>query len=137
MYMLQNLHNGAIMLSNIYVLKQECKREETFLDKVHAIGAEFFEGGVSLSCYWATRPGPGEVKYFGKTHETWCLLTSSGTHYKEACSYKANAIGCVRFEAQEWIHPDLQVIEDMLISAPLADLMQRVYSAQSRDRSST
>ena len=136
-YRLQNLHNGAIMLSNLYALKKKCKREEAFFDKVHVMEVEFFEGCVSLSCYWATRPGPGQVKYFGKTLETWCLLSSSGTHYKEARSCIRNAIDWVRSEAQEWIYSDLQAIEDILIGVPLADLLQPVYSAQNRDRNST
>ena len=77
------------------------------------------------------------VKSNMKTLETWCLLTSSGRHYKEARFYIRNAIEWVRSEAQEWIYSDLQAIEDMLISVPLADLMQPVYSAQSRDRNGT
>ena len=50
---LRNLHNGAVMLSNLYALKQKYGREETF-NKVHAMGVEVFDSCVQLSCYWAT-----------------------------------------------------------------------------------
>ena len=119
---LQNLHNGAIMLSNIYALKQMCGAEESFFDKVHVMGVEFFEGCVELSCYWATRSETGEIRYLGESLQTWCLLNSSGEHFKEARSCIHNAMEWVRSEAEEWIRADLQAIEDKLTSIPLSQL---------------
>ena len=134
---LQNLHNAAVMLSNLYALKQKCKREETFFDKVHVMGIEFFGVSFSLSCYRATRSETGQVKYLGKTLDTWCLLTSPGTHCKEARSCIRNAIEGLRSETQEWIHSDLQAIEDTLVDVPLADLMEPLFSERSHDGSGT
>ena len=121
------------MLSNLYALKQKCKREETFFDKVHVIGIEFFGVSVSLSCYWATRTEAGHVKYLAKTLDTWCLLTKSETSCKEARTCIHNAIDWLLFETQAWIHSDLQAVEDTLVDVPLAGLMASIYSERSRE----
>ena len=118
---LRNLHNGAVMLSNLYALKQKCRREETF-DKVHAMGVEIFDSCVQLSCYWATRSESGEIKYLGTKLQTWTLLNKGDHGYKEARLCIHNAINRVRSEAQEWIRSDLQSIEDMLVSVPLSQV---------------
>ena len=124
---LHNLHNGSVMLSNLYALKQMYKREETFFDKVHAMGVEIFDGSIQLSCYWATRSEKGHVRYLGDSIETWSLLESSGRSYREARRCIHNAIDWVRSEAQEWIRSDLRAIEDKLISVPLSQLTQPKY----------
>ena len=103
---LHNLHNGSVMLSNLYALKQMCKREESFFDKVHAMAVEIFDGSIQLSCYWATRSEKGQVRYLGESIETWSLLESSGRSYREACRCIHNAIEWVQSEAQEWIRSD-------------------------------
>ena len=117
---LQNLHNGAVMLSNLYALKQKCSREEEFFDKVHAMGVEFFDSSVQLSCYWATRTKTGEISYRGETLQTWTLLDIHGHGYKQARLCIHNAIDWVRDQAHKWICSDLQAVEDMLNSVPLS-----------------
>ena len=119
---LQNLHNGAVMLSNLYALKQICKREESFFDKVHAMTIEVYDGVAQLSCYCTTRSMTGQVRYLGEVVDTWSLLEASGRGYREARCCIHNAIEWVRSEAQEWIRSDLQSIEDMLISVPLSQI---------------
>ena len=121
-YGLQNLHNGAVMLSNLYAIKQKCRREEEFFDKVHAMGVEIFDGSVQLSCYWATRTKTGEISYCGEVVQTWTLLDIHGHGYKQARLCIHNAIDWVRDEAQKWIRSDLQAIEDMLVSVPINHL---------------
>ena len=106
------------MLSNLYALKQKCRREETFFDKVHAMGVEIFDTCVQLSCYWATRSKSGEIKYLGTRLQTWILLNRGDSGYREARLCIHNAIDWVRSEAQEWIRSDLQSIEDMFVSIP-------------------
>ena len=51
---LQNLHNGAVMLSNFFELKRLCGDEEAFFDKIHVIGVELTAESIRLSCYWAS-----------------------------------------------------------------------------------
>lgn len=63
---LQNLHIGAVMLSNMFELKRKCGNEEAFFNKVHVIGIELTAESVQLSCYWACRNDLGVVEYFGK-----------------------------------------------------------------------
>ena len=50
---LRNLHNGAVILSNLFELERECGDEEAFFDKVHVIGLELTVESVQLSYYWA------------------------------------------------------------------------------------
>ena len=119
---LQNLHNGAVMLSNLYALKQMCKREESFFDKVHAMTIGVYDGVAQLPCYCTTRSMTGQVRYLGEAVDTWSLLEASGRGYREARCCIHNAIEWVRSEAQEWIRSDLQSIEDMLISVPLSQI---------------
>ena len=110
------------MLSNLYALKQKCNREDTFFDKVHVMGVELVEGHVSLSCYWATQPKPGKIKYLGKTLQTWSFLASDGAHFRAACSCIQNAINWVQSEAQESIFSDLQAVEDSLTMFRLEEI---------------
>ena len=119
---LQNLHNGAVMLSNLYALKQKCKREETFFNKVHVMGVEIFEGCVQLSCYWATRSRTGEIKYRGDILQAWTLIDVHGHQYKQARLCIRNAIDWVQDQAQKWIRSDLQAVEDMLVDVSLSEI---------------
>ena len=132
---LQNLHNGAVMLSNIYALKQKCKREESFFDKVHVMGVEIFEGSVQLSCYWATRSRTGEIQYRGGILQAWTLFDIHGQQYREARLCIRNAIDWVRTQTQEWIRSDLQAVEDMMVNTSLSEIPPRISrSVRSRVR---
>ena len=63
---LQNLHNGAIMLSNLFELKRKCGNEEAFFNKIHVIELELTAESVQLSCYWSSRNNIGAIEHVGK-----------------------------------------------------------------------
>ena len=59
---LQNLHNGAVLLSNLFELKRLCGDEAAFVDKIHVIGVKLTAESIRLSCYWAFRNDLGGVE---------------------------------------------------------------------------
>ncbi|KAK0513920.1 hypothetical protein JMJ35_003642 [Cladonia borealis] len=81
---LRNLHNGAVMLSNLFELKRKCGNEETFFNKVHVIGVELTAESVQLSCYWACRNDIGVVEYFGERLQCWSLFDATGDSLRNA-----------------------------------------------------
>lgn len=81
---LQNLHNGAAMLSNLFELKRKCGNEEAFFNKVHVIRVELTAESVQLSCYWACRNDIGVVQYFGKRLQCWSLFDETGDSLRNA-----------------------------------------------------
>ena len=81
---LQNLHNGAIMLSNLFELKRKCGNEEDFFNKVHVIDVELTAESVQLSCYWSCRNNIGGVECFGKRLQCWSLFDETGDSLRNA-----------------------------------------------------
>jgi len=62
---LQNLHNAAIMLSNLRELMKAALKEADFFNKIHPISLQVTTETVQLSYYWAARSEDGQVSYYG------------------------------------------------------------------------
>lgn len=89
---LQNLHNGAIMLSNLFELKRKCGNEETFFNKIHVISVELTAESVQLSCYWSSRNNIGAIEHFGKRLQCWSLFDETGNSLRNARRSIHNAV---------------------------------------------
>ena len=100
---LQNLHNGAVMLSNLFELKWKCGNEEAFFNKVHVIGVELTAESVQLSCYWACRTDIGVVEYFGKRVQCWSLFDETGGSLRNAQRGNCNVLEWIKPRTFEWI----------------------------------
>ncbi len=111
---LQNLHNGAFMLSNLFELKRKCGDEEAFFDKVHVIGVELTAESVQLSCYWARRNDAGDIEYLGKRVQCWSLSDRTGDSLRQARRGIRNAFGWIMPRTLEWIVSDMAVHEKNL-----------------------
>ena len=108
---LQNLHNGAVMLSNLFELKQKCGNEEAFFNKVHVIGVELTAESVQLSCYWSCRNDLGGVEYFGKRLQCWSLFDETGDSLRNARRGIRNVLEWIRPRTLEWIEADMAAFE--------------------------
>ena len=109
--MLQNLHNGAVMLSNLFELKRKCRNEEAFFNKVHVIGVELTAESVQLSCYWACRNDIGIVEYFGKSLQCWSLFDVTGESLRNARRGIRNVVEWIKPRTFEWIQSDTAAFE--------------------------
>lgn len=111
---LQNLHNGATMLSNLWHIRQFYDEEthEAFFNKVHALSLQLTQESIQLSCYWATRKEDGQLKFYGTEVDIWPI--SKPEQYKKAYRYTCNALEWVRDQAFEWISPALATLEGSL-----------------------
>lgn len=107
---LQNLHNGATMLSNLLYSKKKCGKsnDDSFFNKVHVLTAGITTETVQLSCYWATRSESEGVKYYGMQLASWS--PAKRCEFKEAHRCLRNAMEWVRKEASEWNTSDLMCI---------------------------
>ena len=108
---LQNLHNGAVMLSNLFELKRKCGNGEAFFNKVHVIGVELTAESVQLSCYWARRNDIGIVEYFGKSLQRWSLFDATGDSLRNARRSIRNVVGWIKPRTFEWIQSDMAAFE--------------------------
>ena len=108
---LQNLHNGAVMLSNLFELEQKCGNEEAFFNKVHVIGVELPAESVQLSCYWACRNDIGVVEYFGKRLQCWSLFDETGGSLRNAQRGICNVLEWIKPRTFEWIQSDMAAFE--------------------------
>ena len=108
---LQNLHNGAVMLSNLFELKRKCGNEEPVFNKVHVIGVELTAESVQLSCYWAYRNDIGIVEYFGKSLQSWSLFDATGESLRNARRGIRNVVEWIKPRIFEWIQSDMAAFE--------------------------
>ena len=88
----QNLHNGATMVCNLWRIREYCLGNETddFFNRVHAMSLELTADIVQLSCYWAVRDEDGKISYYGRATHIWTLW--DGSHFKQAHHYTRNAL---------------------------------------------
>ena len=108
---LRNLHNAAVMLSNLFELKRKCGDEEAFFNKVHVIGVELTAESVQLSCYWACRNDAGDIEYFGKRVQCWSLLDQTGDSLRQARCGIRNAFSWILLRTLGWIVSDMAAYE--------------------------
>jgi hypothetical protein len=133
---LQNLHNGAVMLNNLLLLKRAAGKaggEEEFLGKTHVLSIEFTTETITLSCYWASlaatatataegaaapaapaaddsnsTSNSGGLQYHGRRVRTWLIDDPSAT----ACVFRA--ISWMQAKNFAWISADMKEVERKL-----------------------
>ena len=108
---LLNLHNAAVMLSNLFELKRKCGNEKTFFNKVHVIGVELTAESVQLSCYWSCRKNNGGIEYFGKMLQCWSLFDETGDSLRDARRGIHNVFEWMKTWTFEWIQSDMAAFE--------------------------
>ena len=113
---LQNLHNGATMLANLFEIWKLNQDEDGFFNKVHAMSLELTKESIQLSCYWARKSDQG-IEFYGRALYGWHLY--DGHSFKKAHRYIRNALEWVREQAFQWVCPALSALEDMLTTSPL------------------
>lgn len=110
---LQNLHNGATMLSNLWTLRQASGKLDEFYNKTHVMSLELTAESVQLSCYWAvSHTETHGIRWYGMNIDTWSVYNTK--NYIEAGRCTHNALEYVRKSALPWIESDLAVIEEGL-----------------------
>ncbi|KAI4126370.1 MAG: hypothetical protein LQ347_005002 [Umbilicaria vellea] len=110
---LQNLHNGALMLSNLLKLRRASGKEQDFFNKIHAMSLEFTSETVQLSCYWAIQDGnPSEVRYYGMSIGSWSVVDPNGKGYRDARRCTHNALDWVKDQGLVWIKSDMKLLEE-------------------------
>ena len=135
---LQNLHNGATMLSNLWHIRQFCRTEDEgdFFNKVHAMSLELTAEIVQLSCYWANRDENGMISYYGMALHTWTPYV--GSQYKEARRCTRNALEWVRAQAFGWICSTMADLEaDFCLTGPTPPRTSSDKSSAKRSGSMT
>lgn len=124
----QNLHNAAVMLSNLLALKEKAqnttadKIDESFFDKIHVMGMELTDQTVSLSCYWVARSDTGIIRYIGTRLQIWALCDRTGDSYKLARRCIRNAMDHVKTQALGWIRADMETIEAFFTPIPYSKI---------------
>ena len=111
---LQNLHNGATMLSNLWHIRQfyNKEKEDEFFNKVHALSLQLTPESIQLSCYWAARGDNGRIMFYGTEISTWTPFKDH--HFRTAYRYACNALEWVRNQAFDWICSALATLEGHL-----------------------
>jgi hypothetical protein len=119
---LQNLHNGAVMLSNLFQLRQASGNEKDFFGKVHVMSVELTTESVNLSCYWAIQLGTTEINYYGLSLGCWSPNDPTGKSYREARRCTRNALDWVKSQGYSWIDSDMKSLEESLKSEQLSQI---------------
>lgn len=139
---LQNLHNAAIMLSNLRELMKAAAKEADFFNKVHVLSLQLTSESIQLSYYWATRSEDGQVSFYGNVLETWSPNNQRDGQYDKARRCIHNAIELVRNTAYDTIHTCMADVEKLYapkrmsqIPSPKSMSSQKVRKASSRKAS--
>ncbi|KAL9627010.1 MAG: hypothetical protein Q9164_007732, partial [Protoblastenia rupestris] len=119
---LQNLHNAAIMLSNLQELMKAAAKEADFFDKIHVLSLQLTPESIQLSYYWATRSKDGQVSYYGDVLETWSPNNRKAGQYDEARRCIHNAIELVRTNAYGTIYSCMEDVEKLYAPKRLAQI---------------
>ena len=111
---LQNLHNGATMLSNLWRIRQfyDKEMEDKFFSKVHALSLQLTPQAIQLSCYWAAHGDNGQITFYGTQVRTWSPFEDD--NFNKAYRYTCNALEWVRNQAFDWICSALATLEGHL-----------------------
>lgn len=107
-----NLHNAAMLLSNIHRLKASVNKGKEFFDKVHVMSLQLSAENVQLSCYWAAQSNNNDAKLYGKILHTWSLYNLN--QCIEARHYIRNAFEWLRYQAYDWICEDMALLDKTL-----------------------
>ena len=141
---LQNLHNAAVMLSNLRELMKAALKEADFFDKIHVLSLELTVETVQLSYYWATRSKNGQVIYYGKALENWGIRSNRDAGFNEAYRCVHNAIELVRSQAYPFVYSYMDSLEQLFSTKPIAQVPsprsmsnQRIRKQRSDKASST
>ncbi len=110
---LQNLHNAAIMLSNLRELMKAAAKEADFFNKIHLFSLQLTPESIQLSYYWATRSEDGLVSYYGNVLETWSPNNQRDGQYDKAHRCIHNAIELVRTNAYDTINSCMADVENL------------------------
>ena len=135
---LQNLHNGATLLSNLWHIRQyyNKEREDEFFNKVHALSLQLTPESIQLSCYWAARRENGQIMFYGTQVRTWSPFEDD--RFNKAYRYTCNALEWVKNQAFDWICSALARLERCLdTSVPTPPRTQFNYGNTKRTRSLT
>lgn len=119
---LQNLHNAAIMLSNLRELMKAAAKESDFFNKVHVLSLQLTLESIQLSYYWATLSEHRQVSYYGNVLETWSPNNQRGGHYAEARRCTHNAIQLVKTNAYDTIHSCMANVESLYAPRSMAQI---------------
>lgn len=119
---LQNLHNAAIMLSNLRELMKAALKEAEFFNKIHAISLQLTTETVQLSYYWATRSQDGQVSYYGNVLATWTPSSHRDEEFVEAYRCIHNAIELVTKRAYPSICSNMADIEKIYAAKSMAQI---------------
>lgn len=119
---LQNLHNAAIMLSNLRELMRAAAKEADFFNKIHVCSLQLTPESIQLSYYWATRSETGQVSYYGNVMETWSPNNQRGGQYDEARRCVHNAIELVKTNAYDTIRSCMADVEQRYAPRTMAHI---------------
>lgn len=134
---LQNLHNAAIMLSNLRELMKAALKEADFFNKIHVLSLELTVETVQLSYYWATRSKNGQIIYYGKALENWGIRSNRDAGFNEAYHCVHNAIELVRSQAYSFVYSYMESVEQLFSAKPMAQVPSSISKSQRiRKRSS-
>lgn len=119
---LQNLHNAAIMLSNLRELTRAAMKEAEFFDKIHVISLQLTMETIQLSYYWATRSEDGQVSYYGNVLATWTPNSHCDEEFIEACCGIHSAIELVTNRAYPFVYSNMADIEKIYAAKSMAQI---------------
>ncbi|KAL9627570.1 MAG: hypothetical protein Q9164_007568, partial [Protoblastenia rupestris] len=117
-----NLHNAAIMLSNLRELMKAAAKEADFFNKIHVLSLQLTPQSIQLSYYWATRSKDGQVSYYGNVLDTWSPNNKRDGQYDEARRCIHNAIELVRTNAYDTIYSCMANVEKLYAPKRMAEI---------------
>lgn len=107
---LQNLHNGATMLWNLFQVRKLAGEEDEFLDKIQVISLSVTLHILELSYHWLSKDDEGYFVYLSKPYDSWAMTTQSMEPYVQGRKCVQNAIDWILAENIGWITTDLKLI---------------------------
>lgn len=134
---LQNLHNAAVMLSNLRELMKAALKEADFFNKIHVLSVELTVETVQLSYYWAGHSKSGQVIYYGKTLENWSIRSNRDACFNEAYRCIDNAIEMVKLQAYPLVYSYMDSVEQLFNSKAIAKVPSPRCTSNQRIRASS
>jgi hypothetical protein len=109
---LQNAHNGAVMLFDLWQVQRAACKETEFLDKIQVITMCLTTESVELSYHWATMTD-GKIRFYSKVFDCWSLNNKSSSLLTEARRTIRNAFDWLSSETRKRIETDLLFLEEL------------------------
>ena len=109
---LQNAHNGAIMVNNMFQLKVALGKEQEFYDRIQAVTMDLTTESIAFSGHFLTKSSTG-LKYYSQRLAP-VESTQNTDGFKKSYARGMNLVEHMRQATEAWIRKDMEELERKL-----------------------